>query len=513
MFETEKVIEQEVYEDVTPNPEFLIKSIAEQGYTLETALADLIDNSITAKCDKIDIHSTLIGKSNRIRMFIADNGDGMTEEELTKNLKFPSSSIDESRDKNDLGRFGLGLKTASFSQSRKFTVLSRKKRTKKFCGRTWDVDLLKQGQWIIIKESDKSIQDLITSYKDYFSKRLDRTKQFSQFDPNTIVIWDGMFRFDEYYSKDTITHLETELTKRTVDYLGTVFHKFIQNDKIKLTIRINNDIVDPFDPFSSNKSTKKMQPMPPHLMPYRDGFLKMQGFILPVEALKDERSWTTKSKSLTDLEGVYIYREDRLIFFGGWNGLFRGGGKNKLARLNIQVGNKYDNLLQLNVAKSKITIPFELMEGVVDYCKDVRSKAVLELSRRGLKKKASNGTKTNKVLLEKVFTSNNGVIYKINKEYSVLKLLEKSLNQDQSVYLKTLLVSINSLINDQKSVNNDSVSVLEQANTPDISSLINGVQQLKEEGMSKSDIIDLFLSKWGYSEADVPEEINNVLKD
>ena len=125
----------------------------------------------------------------------------MTEEELTKNLKFPSSSIDESRDKNDLGRFGLGLKTASFSQSRKFTVLSRKKRTKKFSGRTWDVDLLKQGQWRIIKESDKSIQDLITSYKDYFSKRLDRTKQFSQFDPNTIVIWDGMFRFDEYYSK------------------------------------------------------------------------------------------------------------------------------------------------------------------------------------------------------------------------------------------------------------------------------------------------------------------------
>jgi len=73
------------YEDVTPNPKFLIKSISEQGYTLETALADLIDNSITAKCDKIDIHSTLIGNSNRIRMFIADNGVGMTEEQLTNN--------------------------------------------------------------------------------------------------------------------------------------------------------------------------------------------------------------------------------------------------------------------------------------------------------------------------------------------------------------------------------------------------------------------------------------------
>ena len=502
------------YEDVTPNPEFLIKSIAEQGYTLETALADLIDNSITAKCDKIDIHSTLIGNSNRIRMFIADNGVGMTEEQLTKNLKFPSSSIDESRLENDLGRFGLGLKTASFSQSRKFTVLSRKKGTKKFSGRTWDVVVLKKGKWIIIKESDKSIQDLITSYKDYLSKRLDSTKQFSQFDPNTIVIWEGMFRFDEYYSKETITHLETELTKRTVDYLGTVFHKFIQNDKIKLTIRINNDIIDPFDPFSSIESTKKMQSMQPLVMPYqKKDFIKIQGFILPVEALKEERKWTTKNKSLTDLEGVYIYREDRLIFFGGWNGLFRGGGKNKLARICIQVGNKNDKLLHLNVAKSKITIPFELIERVVDYCKDVRSKAVLELSRKGLKKKASNSNKTKEVLLEKIFTTNKGVIYKINKEYSVLKLLEKSLNPDQTVYLKTLLVSINSLINDQKSVNNDYIEILEKATTPDISSLINGVRQLKDEGMSKSDIVDLFLSKWGYSETDVPEEINNVLKD
>ena len=87
-----------------------------------------------------------------------------------------------------------------------------------------------------------------------------------------------------------------------------------------------------------------------------------------------------------DLEGLYIYRGDRIIHFGSWNGLLKRSSNLKLARLRVDVGNLNDDLLQLNVAKSKITIPFELIEGVVDYCKEVRSKAVLELNRRGLKK-------------------------------------------------------------------------------------------------------------------------------
>ena len=97
----------EYFEDVTPNPEYLIKSIAEQGYTLETALADLIDNSISANCNKVDVYSKRKAPSQPLRMFITDNGDGMSEEELTKNLRFPSSCIDENRGENDLGRFGL----------------------------------------------------------------------------------------------------------------------------------------------------------------------------------------------------------------------------------------------------------------------------------------------------------------------------------------------------------------------------------------------------------------------
>ena len=128
-------------EDASPNPEYLIKSIAEQGYSLETSLADLIDNSISAKADKIEI--LVDTDTEPFRLFLADNGEGMTEDELKNNMQFPSNSPENSRLNSDLGRFGLGMKTASFSQTRKFTVLSKKKGEKKYNGRTWDVNFLK----------------------------------------------------------------------------------------------------------------------------------------------------------------------------------------------------------------------------------------------------------------------------------------------------------------------------------------------------------------------------------
>ena len=136
-----------IFEDSIPNPEYLIKSISEQGYTLESALADLIDNSISAKASNIEVLTDL--EDARFKLFIADDGDGMTETELIRNMKFPSALMEHIRDRVDLGRFGLGMKTASFSQTRRFTVLSKKKNDQYYHARTWDVDYLNTDQIII----------------------------------------------------------------------------------------------------------------------------------------------------------------------------------------------------------------------------------------------------------------------------------------------------------------------------------------------------------------------------
>jgi len=117
-----KDIQSEVAE---PNPEYLIKSIAEQGYSLESSLADLMDNSVSAKANKIEVLIKM--EQEPFTLFVADNGNGMDEETLRTSMQFPSNSPEKERNVADLGRFGLGMKTASFSQTRCFTVLSRKK--------------------------------------------------------------------------------------------------------------------------------------------------------------------------------------------------------------------------------------------------------------------------------------------------------------------------------------------------------------------------------------------------
>ena len=102
-----------LFEDAIPNPEYLIKSIAEQGYSLETSLADLMDNSISANADKIEVLIKM--DEEPFVLFLADNGDGMDDTSLKENMKFPSNSPEAKREDVDLGRFGLGMKTASFS--------------------------------------------------------------------------------------------------------------------------------------------------------------------------------------------------------------------------------------------------------------------------------------------------------------------------------------------------------------------------------------------------------------
>ncbi|RYE51940.1 MAG: ATP-binding protein, partial [Sphingobacteriales bacterium] len=107
------VLNEHDWEESIPDPEYLIKSIAEQGYSLETSLADLIDNSISANATKVEILIDL--ERQPFRLFLVDNGCGMNEQELRQNMKFPSNSPTNTRHGTDLGRFGLGMKTASFS--------------------------------------------------------------------------------------------------------------------------------------------------------------------------------------------------------------------------------------------------------------------------------------------------------------------------------------------------------------------------------------------------------------
>ncbi|GAA4241668.1 ATP-binding protein [Winogradskyella damuponensis] len=488
-----------------PNSEFLIKSISEQGYSLETALSDLIDNSISAEANKIEILTE--HKDDQTFIFITDNGFGMTKEELSSNLQFPSRDMELKRKETDLGRFGLGLKTASFSQTRKFTVISRKRNSKEYAALTWDVaHLRKTGEWEIIVNTEEDICRLLKRYKNTSDNHLEK---FLNYEPNTIIVWQGLKNFDNYIdSNNHHKHLNDELTTTTSEHLSIVFHEFMEQNENPLKIRLNNVSVRPFNPFKS-KSGSIARKLEPREMLLGNDVLKMDGFVLPVSASENTNDWSTSNKSLLDMEGIYVYRGNRIIFFGGWNGVIRKQAKLKLARLKIQVGNMNDEKLQLNVAKSKISIPYELRMGVLRYISDLKQEAIREYNNRGLKSSSSKGINSNNdlKLLAKQSTT-KGPVYSINLNYPFVKMVSDELNDETLRYFKILLRKINSVINKQRYVDDNSVSIQEDISKNEI---INTTNKLLASGLTTEEVYEVYLKGTGINKGNLPNELKKIL--
>lgn len=495
----------ETYELANPNPEFLIKSIAEQGYSLETALADLMDNSVTANATRIEVLTKV--DTEPFILFIADNGDGMDKASLKKNMQFPSKSPEDTRDISDLGRFGLGLKTASFSQTRIFTVLSRKKGSDKFFGLTWDVNHLKNsGKWEMILNSEEEISNIIEQYTSISNEHLNNS---SDFIPNTIVVWKGLYKFENYVNeKNKQDALKEEITNTTSEYLSIVFHKFMERQNNRLQIRINNTIVNPFNPFpAENSNLRALEPLQKE---FGNDFVKIQGFVLPNTSIKDDsNTWTPKNKSLMDMEGLYIYRADRLILFGGWNGLIKKMPRLQLGRLKIDIGNKVDHLFHLNVAKSQINIPHDLKNAFLRAIVDLKTEAQKEYFNHGLKSFKQRPTEYSSELFYKTAT-NKGVLLRINDEFPLLKSLKSSLNSNQKAELNFILKMSSNLINKVRQV--DNIQITGDAEKDDISTvdIVKSIKELLTLGLSKEQIKKDILPNLGLKE-NLSDEISNLL--
>jgi histidine kinase/DNA gyrase B/HSP90-like ATPase len=222
-------------ESLTPEPAEFIRSIAEQGYRLETAIADLIDNSISADADKVEV--ILDTESRPFTLYIADNGRGMDEATLKAAMRFPSGSMKNTRDVSDLGRFGLGLKTASFSQTHCFTVMARAQGSEDFKARTWDLELLAKHGWALKVESRDEVAKLQVDYRSTRSAFLGDFE--GSFIPKTVVVWRGLHKFENYITEHSAADvLKKELSETTRNYLSVVFHRFMERRESALQIRL-----------------------------------------------------------------------------------------------------------------------------------------------------------------------------------------------------------------------------------------------------------------------------------
>lgn len=491
-------------EDVTPNPEFLIKSIAEQGYSLETSIADLIDNSISAQALNIEI--LVDTQTAPFALFITDNGLGMTEAELQNNMKFPSSSMESQRANWDLGRFGLGLKTASFAQTRKFTVISKKEGDKRYAARTWDVNHLKNtGRWEVLVNTEKEIEDILKAYNALSNGFLN---PFDGYIPNTIILWHGLYKFDsKYNSENKYTYLQKELNDNAKDYLQLIFHRFMEKPE-PLTIRLNNDHLTAFNPFPQDARS-----LPGQQKLLLDSKLKIEGFVLPNRSINESKEvshWTLANKSLMDMEGIYIYRADRIIAYGGWNGLIKKSARLQLARLKVEIDNGVDNLFHLNVAKSSITIPFTEQFAFVRYVSELKNEAEKEYFNYDRKAKS---IKTSYNEIFKKTPTSHGLALEFDDEFPLLKSLVGTLSDTQIKQLRIILRMVTTTVNKIKKVHGEDsfVNLVEKDNI-DEHHLIITINNLLENGYTKDYVYNNIIPMMGIKQDSMPESILKLLK-
>lgn len=340
------------YVDVPPSAARLTGSLRDIGYDFPTAVADLVDNSIAAGARQVDV--TLEFDPNASYVLISDDGKGMTLSAILEALRF-GSRRDYAR--NELGRFGLGLKTGSFSQCRRLTVVSRHAPERNIHNvGTLDLDFVAQEDaWAVLEgETSKAIERAI--------KRLEER-------PGTVVVWESLDRVlpDRYAESGWGRRRLRSLASKTAEHLSMVFHRFIagQDGIDSVTISVNDEKLQPWDPFAASEPHTLALPAEifeieteagssditfhGYVLPPRDKFSTAEQF----ERMSGPLKWNRQ-------QGLYVYRANRLVQFGGWNGLRGIDEHTKLARASIDFDTDLDETFQINVAKMSVVLPATL---------------------------------------------------------------------------------------------------------------------------------------------------------
>ena len=338
-----------------PEPGRLIEALSQIGYRLEDAISDLIDNSINAGSSEVLVRFWHDGVS-LCAISIKDDGAGMNASELANAMTFGSK---EDLRETTLGKFGMGLKLASLSHCESFSVISKK--GGRSSGLKWDAKNISAG-WLCEKKDAKYIKSFLR--KDFHDHPLIE---------GTIVHWEDLVNFPDH--KRGIRSALGLIERRLRLHLGLVFHRFIESGRLTILMdqqKINSHLqphkvsIKPLNPFKYKESGHRDFPIK-----FKSGKL-FNGDTIELEA----HIWPPKSESeeyklgkrAASHQGFYIYRNDRLIQQGGWNGLVSDETEphSSLARVKIDLPRKFDALFKLNVQKSAVITPFGFQEAILE---------------------------------------------------------------------------------------------------------------------------------------------------
>lgn len=406
-----------------PSAASLTASLRDLGYSLETAVADLIDNSISADATDIRIFCDM----SRVApvLVIADNGRGMTEGEVIAAMRHGATDPRKKRGPKDLGRFGLGLKTASFSQCRRLTVVSTQRGER--AGAEWNLTQVEDDDdWFIAVLDQEEI-----AAQPFFDTLADT---------GTLVIWrdlDRLFEDETGQKRDEIVNEKLAVVGR---HLSLVFHRFLAGEvkgRKRLAIRINGHPIAPFDPFCRKNAATQM--LPEETVWVDDVAVTMQPYILPHHSrlTASEYDFYQDRSDFISNQGAYVYRNGRLMAWGDWFRLVPKGEATKLARVQIDFPNSLDEAWTIDIKKSRARPPHAVRERLRQIISQIIARSVTVHRGRGQRL-----FQESQAPLWERYADHGGIRFAINAEHPLIVSLGARLSPADSASLRVLLDSI-----------------------------------------------------------------------
>lgn len=349
-----------------PGASRFLEAVGAIGYDVNQAIAELIDNSITygAKNIRIDFHR--IHETGSFFFRIADDGCGMDRRGLINAMKVGSDTVDSLE---NLGKYGMGLKIASFSQCRRFTTVSIRKYQRdrtKIHGFYWDIDHVKKvNDWEMVELEFKQLN------KNVFFK--DILKKY-----NTVILWEKIDKIDDILKiAQRPERIVGTITGKLEKFIRMTYHRFLDGSLGKektVKILLNDNILEAWDPFcreEKNTDVREKIDFTLKELPKTSKII-IESYILPtkegtyrfstIDAWKDAKGLL----SWNDSQGIYIYRGNRLIQYGGWLGTREKDEHTKYARIAISFTPEHDEPFRIALNKTRSTLPHSLFEFLRD---------------------------------------------------------------------------------------------------------------------------------------------------
>ena len=345
-------------------------------------------------------------------LVIKDDGYGMDEDALINSMRIGCKDPSDIRGEFDLGRFGSGMKMASFSQARKLTVIS-KIESFNIQSATWDLDLVeRENAWTLIKHTEQETKGLCSKFNIEFGES------------GTAVIWENISKYNGY----PIAELQAILGQDLVSlksYVRLHFHKFMEG-KRAINFYFNFQKLDHFDPFLRNRNGYQEGPSQKFRVK-KGGSIELRVHILPHESklTKNDLDNLGGADQITANQGLYVYRANRLIISGGWFGLTRLSQLGKLARVEVNVPTSLDEEWSTDVKKSSLEIPHKVKVKLKQLIREPIKRSQKTYRYRGRLEEANAFWKVNENEREK------SISYEISKDNTLLKKLLLALDREQ----------------------------------------------------------------------------------